>query len=69
MAPRLIEGRIRYVKKHEPALAASLHQGGLALGALTHALLTTRGTSMRAGHARAFLAALSFRAGQEKQAA
>lgn len=61
MAPTLVRGRIRYVKKHEPAPVALLHQAGLALGSLTHALLTTKGLRMRMGHARAFAAAVSFR--------
>jgi hypothetical protein len=50
---------VRYAKKHQPAGAALLERAGVALGALTHAVVTTGGREARRGHLRAFARAVS----------
>jgi GT2 family glycosyltransferase len=59
--PLLTRGRIRFVKKHRNRVIALLHQLGIALGALTHAVFTQQGPGARAGQLRAFRAALFYK--------
>jgi N-acetylglucosaminyl-diphospho-decaprenol L-rhamnosyltransferase len=58
LLPTLASSRIRYARKHWSRPAAVVEQVGVGLGALTHALLTTRGRAWRAGYLRAMRAAL-----------
>jgi len=60
MLPVLARGRILFVRKHKPRLIAYLHQFGIALGAGTHALLTTQGREARIGQVHAFRASLFY---------
>jgi N-acetylglucosaminyl-diphospho-decaprenol L-rhamnosyltransferase len=53
LLPMLASSRIRYARKHWNRPAALVEQVGVGLGALTHALLTTKGRAWRAGHLRA----------------
>lgn len=55
----LAESRIRYAHKHRGRAAAAVERLGIALGALTHAVLGRSGT--RAGHLRALLTAAGLR--------
>jgi GT2 family glycosyltransferase len=59
LLPQLVRGRVQYVKKHEPAAVAFLHQLGLALGSLTHAALTSQGRAARVGQLQALPAAFA----------
>jgi GT2 family glycosyltransferase len=59
LLPVLAASRVRYAKKHQPAGAALLERAGVALGALTHAVVTTGGREARRGHLRAFARAVS----------
>jgi len=59
LLPVLAASRVRYAKKHQPGRVALLEQVGVALGALTHAVVTTGGREVRRGHLRAFARALS----------
>jgi GT2 family glycosyltransferase len=54
LLPILAASRVRYAKKHQPAHVAFAERVGVALGALTHAALTTGGSEARRGHLRAF---------------
>lgn len=58
VTPLLAVSRVRYAQKHDPAPVALLMRLGVALGSLTHALLSVRGRAVRAGYARAFAAAV-----------
>jgi N-acetylglucosaminyl-diphospho-decaprenol L-rhamnosyltransferase len=59
LLPRLAASRILYARKHRNPVAAMIERVGVGLGALTHALLTTGGPSVRAGHARSLRLVLS----------
>jgi N-acetylglucosaminyl-diphospho-decaprenol L-rhamnosyltransferase len=58
LLPVLAMSRIRYVRKHHGRARAFLERVGIGLGALTHALLTTKGASWRAGQLRVLRSAL-----------
>jgi GT2 family glycosyltransferase len=58
LLPQLVRGRIQAVSKQEPRAIVLLHRLGLALGALTHAALTTQGGPARRGQLQAFMTAL-----------
>jgi len=53
--PVLATSRVRYARKHASRAAQALERIGIALEALTHALVARGGPSARAGHARALL--------------
>lgn len=53
LLPVLAASRVRYAWKHSSAPQALLEQGGVALGALTHAIVTRGGRATRLGHLRA----------------
>jgi hypothetical protein len=53
----LARSRIRYARKHRSRAVAEAERLGIALGALTHALTARGGRAVRAGHARALIAA------------
>ncbi len=63
LLPVLAESRIRYARKHRGRSAATLERLGVALGALTHALATTRGRTWRTGQLRAARKALGHAGG------
>jgi hypothetical protein len=54
----LAGSRLRYARKHRGRAGAMLERLGVALGALTHALISRGGRSVRAGHMRALRRAL-----------
>ena len=56
LVPVLAESRVRYAKKHRGAAGVLAERVGIALGAVTHAVLSTRGREMRAGYARSLRA-------------
>lgn len=58
LVPVLAESRIRYARKHRASGGVLAERIGIALGAVTHALLSTRGREMRAGYARSLRAVL-----------
>jgi len=58
LLPTLAASRIRYARKHHGPLVALLERVGVALGALTHGVLTTQGANMRVGYMRAFLTSI-----------
>ena len=53
----LAASRVRYARKHRGWAVAFLERLGVGLGAATHALVGRGGRAMRAGHARALIAA------------
>jgi len=53
LIPTLAASRMLYAQKHRSPAGAFAERVGLALEALTHAALTSRGRAARAGHARA----------------
>jgi N-acetylglucosaminyl-diphospho-decaprenol L-rhamnosyltransferase len=55
----LTASRIRYARAHRGALLGSIDRVGIALGELTHALLSTKGADTRAGHWQALRISLS----------
>ncbi len=57
LLPALAASRVRYARKHRGRAVAFIERLGIALGAATHALVGRGGRGMRAGHARALLAA------------
>jgi GT2 family glycosyltransferase len=59
LLPVLAASRIRYVRKHQPPHTAFLEHLGVAVGALTHAIVTGGGSEVRRGHVRALARALS----------
>jgi N-acetylglucosaminyl-diphospho-decaprenol L-rhamnosyltransferase len=59
LLPVLAASRVRYAKKHQPGRMAFLEQVGVALGALTHAVVTRGGREARRGHLLAFARAVS----------
>ena len=58
LLPRLAASRVRYAHKHRRPAAALLERGGVALGALSHALVGRGGRARRASYVGAFRAAL-----------
>jgi GT2 family glycosyltransferase len=56
LLPVLAASRIRYARKHAGRAEAALQRTGIALGALTHVVLSRGGR--RAGHARALRVAV-----------
>lgn len=58
LIPLLVRGRALFVGKHDRPAVAFLHRVGLAVGSLTHAVLTTQGSAARRGHLRSFRVAL-----------
>ena len=59
MLPVLAASRVRYATKHRSPVFAGLERLGVALGALTHIVVSRGGKEMRYGHARALLEAAS----------
>jgi GT2 family glycosyltransferase len=59
LLPTLVASRIRYARLHRGRVGAALDRAGIALGELSHALLSTKGRATRAGHWRAFRVACS----------
>jgi N-acetylglucosaminyl-diphospho-decaprenol L-rhamnosyltransferase len=57
LLPALAASRVRYARKHRGRVVAFLERVGVGLGAATHALVGRGGRAMRAGHARALIAA------------
>ena len=57
LLPVLAASRLRYASKHRGASAAVLERGGVALGALTHVLVSRGGAEVRRGHLGALLVA------------
>jgi hypothetical protein len=55
----LAASRLRYARKHRSRAGAMLERLGVALGALTHAVVSRGGRAARAGHLRALRRALS----------
>jgi N-acetylglucosaminyl-diphospho-decaprenol L-rhamnosyltransferase len=58
LLPVLARSRVAYARKHWGRVTAGLEIGGVALNALTHAVLARGGHDRRAGHWRALLATL-----------
>lgn len=58
LLPVLAESRVRYALKHRSPIAAFAERIGVSLEGLTHALVTRRGPSARAGYAKASAQAL-----------
>jgi GT2 family glycosyltransferase len=54
LLPKLAKSRVRYGKLHQGSVIGLLEQCGIALEALTHAALTSKGLAVRKGHLRAF---------------
>jgi N-acetylglucosaminyl-diphospho-decaprenol L-rhamnosyltransferase len=52
LIPVLVSSRVRYASKHRGRLAALLERIGIALGALTHSVVSSGGRAARAGHLR-----------------
>ena len=61
LLPVLAVSRIRYARKHRSRAGALAERLGIALGALSHALVTRKGGAVRRGHARAFARAVASR--------
>lgn len=59
LLPVLAASRVRYARKHQRASVALLERLGVALGALTHAVVARGGLAARRGHLRAFARAVS----------
>jgi GT2 family glycosyltransferase len=59
LLPVLAASRIRFARKHRGRAGAFLERLGVAIGALTHIVVSRGGRDMRRGHARAFRAAAS----------
>jgi GT2 family glycosyltransferase len=69
LLPTLAASTIRYAQIHEGRASAAATRTGVALGAFTHALLTTRGRATRIGHLRALGTACSVRSRPAAQVA
>ena len=52
LIPVLVSSRVRYASKHRGRLAALLERIGIALGALTHSVVSSGGRAARTGHLR-----------------
>jgi N-acetylglucosaminyl-diphospho-decaprenol L-rhamnosyltransferase len=59
LLPVLAASRVRYARKHRSRPAALLEQAGIALGALTHAIISGGGAAARRGQLHALRRALS----------
>lgn len=59
LLPVLATSRLRYAVKHRSGGAVFLERVGIALGSLTHAVVSSGGVAARAGHLRALRAVLS----------
>jgi GT2 family glycosyltransferase len=59
LLPVLAASRVRYAAKHRSQVFAALERLGIALGALTHIVVSRGGREMRRGHARALWEAAS----------
>ena len=59
LLPVLAASRLRYAAKHRSSTSALVERLGIALGALTHLIVSRGGRATRAGHARAFWLAIS----------
>ena len=59
LLPTLVASRLRYAELHNEPPSALLERVGVALGELTHAVLTTKGSSVRVGHLNGFRLACS----------
>jgi N-acetylglucosaminyl-diphospho-decaprenol L-rhamnosyltransferase len=59
LLPVLAASRVRYARKHQAAPVALLERLGVALGALTHAVVARGGPAARRGHLRALARAVS----------
>ena len=59
LLPVLAVSRIRYASKHKGRPGALAERAGVALGSLTHMLLTTKGAATRRGYLRSLRASLS----------
>ena len=59
LLPMLAESRLRYARKHRSTAAALGERAGVALGALTHTIVSGGGRAARIGHARALRLALT----------
>lgn len=58
LLPILAASRIRYANKHDRPLVALLGRAGVALGAATHAIVSSGGWAARQGHLRSLAVAL-----------
>jgi N-acetylglucosaminyl-diphospho-decaprenol L-rhamnosyltransferase len=58
MQPVLTASRLRYGWKHETRIGAVVNRAGIALGELTHTVVSRGGLAQRAGHARSLRVAL-----------
>ena len=63
LLPVLARSRVVYAQKHWGRARAALETGGVALNALTHAVVTSGGREKRAGYLNALAAALGRRRG------
>jgi N-acetylglucosaminyl-diphospho-decaprenol L-rhamnosyltransferase len=61
LLPVLAASRVRYASLHQPRQVALFERAGIALGALTHAVVSRGGRAARRGWLRAFGRALSVR--------
>jgi GT2 family glycosyltransferase len=52
LIPVLVASRVRYASKHRSRPTALLERVGIALGALTHSIVSSGGRAARAGHLR-----------------
>jgi hypothetical protein len=59
LLPVLASSRVRYAQKHQRSVVAVLERTGVALGELTHTVVTRGGGPARRGHLRSFLRACS----------
>jgi N-acetylglucosaminyl-diphospho-decaprenol L-rhamnosyltransferase len=59
LLPVLAASRVRYAQLHQPPHVALLERLGIALGALTHAVISRGGASARRGWLRALVRSLS----------
>jgi N-acetylglucosaminyl-diphospho-decaprenol L-rhamnosyltransferase len=59
LLPVLAASRVRYARKHERPLVIMLERLGIALGSLTHAIVTKGGNAARRGHIRSLGRALT----------
>lgn len=59
LLPVLAASRLRYAGKHSSRPAALLARLGIALGAVTHSVVSRGGPAVRAGHLRAFRQAVA----------
>ena len=58
LLPVLARSRVAYARKHWGGVPAALERAGVALNALTHAVVSRGGREQRAGHLSALAAAL-----------